>query len=268
MKSFAWVAVYLIANQALIGAAQERDDHPRELRLQRMGQIAERVDVTIGKAEKPLQLPLVKSPLLRFSDPTREFHDATLWAWGDKGRPACLLAIEQYGNNSHFEFISLTDGKLSARVGDSNWSPESSGLTLRPFPTSSTPAGEAPRRLGQMKELVGKLSAHEIQRNGKRFELRRLPTLVHRYGMPSEQVLDGAIFVFANGTNPELLVVVEACGEVPESAKWQIGFARCGGAELHVLLDDAEFFKIDFAGQTHPTDAYWIFEDPSLEKGD
>jgi len=264
--AYAWVAACLVAVQASIGAAQEADPTPSELRLKRMRRIAERVQVTVQINEQMKQISLVDTSLLRFSDPTRELHDATVWAWGTDGRPACLLTVELYGDSSHFELISLTDVKVAATAGDRKWNPQSAGLTMQRMSDWPKPVKETPLRLAQMKELLGKLSAHEIRVNGKRFELRLLAKPIHRYSAPTEQVLDGAIFVFANGTNPELLAVIEACGEGIDSGTWRIGFARSGAAELHVVLDEHEFFHAPLDRGTRPNDPYWIFEDRSLAK--
>src|SRR5262245_59432327 len=95
----------------VLGASAE--DSPeliaaRKARLKAMQQIGERFKVEAGEGEERTKVPLVETPILRFNDPAREFHDATLWAWGEKGRPLCLLAIEQYGERSWFELIALS----------------------------------------------------------------------------------------------------------------------------------------------------------------
>jgi len=68
----------------------------------------------------------------------------------------------------------------------------------------------------------------------------------------------GLSVAFAYSTNPELLAVIEARGAAT-SAEWQIGFARCGTAEPHVLLKDKEIFTLPYAKATGPEDAYWNF---------
>jgi hypothetical protein len=131
-------------------------------------------------------------------------------------------------------------------------------MEMQPFPAAPPPADKAPRRLAQMKDLLEKLSAHEVGRTANRYELRLLPKPLHRYQDDESKLVDGAIFAFAYGTNPELLAVIEAHrGE--ESATWQIGFARCGTAELHVSLDKKEIFQLPYATKTGPQDPYWNF---------
>ena len=239
--------------------SQESDmaDEARQQRLAAMRNIAERFTVQVTEEGQTRQVPLMESPILRFNDPAREFHDATLWAWGDKGRPVCLLAVEQYGQTM-FESISLADGTLTADADQLKWRPKAAGIELKLFPDAPPPAKTAPRRMAQMKELLGKLSAYEVGKTGSRYELRLMTRPLHRYDDLENGLEDGAIFAFAYGTNPELLAVIEARGKEGE-VKWQVGFARCGTAEPHVLLDKTEIFTLPYARGTTAADPYWNF---------
>ena len=253
-----FVAVAGAVNLAAFGQESAEDKAAaREARLEKMRQIAARFTVKAGEGEAVRTVPLRESPILRFNDPAREFHDATLWAWGDKGRPVCLLAIEQY-KDSWFECISLTDEPLLAETKELKWQPKPPGIALQLFPDAPKPAKDAPRRLAQTKTLLGKLTVHEIGRTGSRYELRLMTTPLYRYADPEGDLLDGAIFAFAYGTNPELLAIIEARGPA-DAAKWHIAFARCGTAEPRVMLADMELFHLPYARQTKPTDAYWNF---------
>jgi hypothetical protein len=244
---------------ASLAAAQDAADDKvaREERLAAMRKIAARFTVKAGEGEQARDVPLMEAPILRFNDPAREFHDATLWAWGDKGRPLCLLAIEQY-KDSWFECISLADEPLVAVTKELKWQPKPPGISLQPFPGAPKPAKDAPRRLAQMKTLLGNLTAHEIGRTGSRYELRLMTTPLYRYEDAESELVDGAIFAFAYGTNPELLAIMEARGP-KDAAKWHVAFARCGTAEPYVMLGDKELFHLPYARQSKPTDPYWNF---------
>jgi hypothetical protein len=244
-----------------IGAlAQDSPDAAaaREARLKAMQQIAARFNVQVTKDEKSQSVPLLEAPLLRFNDPAREFHDATLWGWGEQGRPLCLLAIEQYGERSWFECISLASGAFTVEADSLRWAPKGSGIEFKPYPDASPAADKAPRRLVQMKELLEQLRAYEVGRTGSKYELRLMPKPLIRYDDEKAELVDGAIFAFAYGTNPELLAILEARGAAT-SATWQIAFVRCGTAEPHVLLEGKEIFTLPYAKATGPEDAYWNF---------
>jgi hypothetical protein len=47
-------------------------------------------------------------------------------------------------------------------------------------------------------------------------ELRLLPTPVTRYGGPATRPLDGALFAFVHGTDPEVFLFIEAGGSGDE----------------------------------------------------
>jgi hypothetical protein len=241
------------------GFARETDKEAREARLAGMRRIAERFKVKVAESGEPRELPLVDTPLLRFNDPARDFHDASLWAWGTEGRPICLLAMEQYGGQWWFELISLSPAKFTAEAETLKWTPQSAGLEMQPVPDAPRPAGEAVLRLPQMRELLNRLEAYEVDRLGKRFELRLMAKPLHRYSDPGHDLQDGAIFAFSYGTNPELLAIVEAVGETAQSAEWNVGFARCGAAEPHVLVNEKEIFRLPYAGRTTANDPYWNF---------
>jgi hypothetical protein len=258
----------LLLLSAAIGFGQSPDDQAaREARLQAMKGIAERFKVQIAddEAAEPREAELIAAPLLRFNDPAREFHDATLWGWSSGGRPVCLLSIEHYGKTSMFEYISLFDRKLTAEAERVKWTPREPGLTLQKLKEAPAPAKEAPRRLVQMKDLLGALAVHEIGKNGARYELRLMPKPLHRYADEEDDVHDGAIFVFAYGTNPELLAVMESRGKA-SSPQWEIGFARCGTAEPHVMYKDREIFTLPYAKQSGAADPYWNFAYKFAEK--
>ena len=58
---------------------------------------------------------------------------------------------------------------------------------------------------------------------------------------------ESAIFVFAHGTNPEVLLLIE-----PLEDSWQYGLARMTGAETTVILDDRVVWtKLSMSGRRY-----------------
>ncbi|TXT22601.1 MAG: hypothetical protein FD138_3393 [Planctomycetota bacterium] len=88
--------------------------------------------------------------------------------------------------------------------------------------------------------------------------MRLLVQPVHRYQDESAKLIDGAVFVMAHGTNPEVLVQVEAHAQQPP--RWRFSLARLGSAELHVSIDGKEVWTEPrtpgIVGQ--PVDPYWL----------
>jgi hypothetical protein len=91
---------------------------------------------------------------------------------------------------------------------------------------------------------------------------------VHRYSDPKRELHDGAAFLLAHGTNPEIVLQIEAVGKSLDVARWQYSLARLGSAELHVELDGKEVWKQDrtpgVVGKA--TDPYWLFLTPAAKR--
>ena len=74
-------------------------------------------------------------------------------------------------------------------------------------------------------------------------------------------LLDGGLFTLANGTNPEIMLFLEARRDPKGGAKatWQYVVGRLAHAELHLQYDGKEVFEAprgdSVAGRNRP---YWI----------
>ena len=64
-----------------------------------------------------------------------------------------------------------------------------------------------------------------------------MPRPIDRYADPAKEQVDGAIFVFAHGTNPEVMVLIEAQGTSPKTASWRYAVAPLTVALFDVRLD-------------------------------
>jgi hypothetical protein len=78
-------------------------------------------------------------------------------------------------------------------------------------------------------------------------QLRLLTTPVYRYSAETQGVLDGAIFAFTQGTNPEVLLLIEAEGTGASAKNWRYGFARMSCFYLRVFRGDQIVWKQDRA---------------------
>jgi hypothetical protein len=213
---------------------------------------------------------LIDRPCLSFSDSARANQNGTLWAFGTSGRPVALLELYQPDGESthwiHAVSLSSIDTVTMTTPTGAKWTPEKHQLSFRHLPNAAAPHEREGQRIRQMKELARRFSAHEFwDPDNSRFELRLLVQPVHRYSDAEREIQDAAIFVFAHGTNPEVLLLMEAQGKSLEEAKWQFAAIRLGSAEMHVALDDKEVWTV---GRTpgvvgKPTDPYWLFLSPA-----
>jgi hypothetical protein len=130
-----------------------------------------------------------------------------------------------------------------------------------PFKTKKTgvvwqPISKAPEihdkpqaRLRQIKELAQRFAA-TILIDGKenlKQEMRQLTSPIHRYSDPIAGTTDGAIIGFStNGTNPDVLLVIEAASKKNSRAQWRFAVVGMTWAEYRVRLDDVELIRVPF----------------------
>ena len=178
---------------------------------------------------------LLPDPVLRFTNPIGGSRDGALFLWLDQaGRPAVasqiLLNPQQVWAQ---EFSSLSKGPLIARSADGRvWNPSRGGVSLKPVPDAARPADTAERRLRQMRELAESFSAEHYYRGRIWNQLRLLTKPFARYGKPGSDVEDGALFCFAQGTDPEALLLLESRSG-KDGPEWQYAFAPMTGFAIN-----------------------------------
>ena len=97
-----------------------------------------------------------------------------------------------------------------------------------------------------MKALARRFEVEENAGPGRGIvRLRLLPHPIHRYTDMPSGIQDGAIFSFGvYGTNPDVLLQIEARREAGSDASWFFSFARhCGGAPT-ARLDGSEVWSL------------------------
>jgi hypothetical protein len=82
--------------------------------------------------------------------------------------------------------------------------------------------------------------------------LRLLPRPLYCYDLanakdPDPNLLDGALFAYVLGTDPEVVLVLEAVGTA-EKAEWQYAFARATSGGLEVKQGD----EVAWTAPKHP----------------
>jgi hypothetical protein len=88
--------------------------------------------------------------------------------------------------------------------------------------------------------------------NSDQEPLRLLPRPLYRYDLasakaPDPNLLDGGLFAYVLGTDPEVVLVLEAVGTA-EKAGWQYAFARATSGGLEVKLGD----EVVWTAEKHP----------------
>ena len=217
---------------------------------------------SLVRDDKEIEVAPLAQPLLRWHDPARNdtpIKDGTLWAWGAKGRPMALLAQETHGGNWSCELISASTDRIVV-VTDAGWrwSPEKPGLQLREFEDAPPPSKNAALRLAQMKGLARRFRITQIDHNEMRSELRLMSRPTRRYDDASSGLIDGAMFVYARGTNPETIVVIE-CQRKRSGHTWLYGFLPLTVSRVEAMFDDKNVWTRPHAYQPRTQEPYTAY---------
>ena len=212
-----------------------------EARLETMRGVVADFEVIRIKGTEHRPVHLVKTPLLRFNDGERSHIDGSLWVWG-RGRPQVFSEVYlKHRDGDILIYHSLASASTDRVVAESpigvNWRPEGPGIRLAELPAEVSPANDPTVRLRQMKSLVRRFRAWSVDDDGRRTELRMLSRPVHRYADSDAGLTDGAAFAFASGTNPEVIVLIEAMRSDSDVRSWQFGAIRRGNSAQYVSLD-------------------------------
>jgi hypothetical protein len=174
---------------------------------------------------------LVEKPLLIFGDSARLHENGTLWAFGKSGRPVAMIELFQGRSRTYWNgAVTLTSQlhPVVMRAPDGRrWTPQKIQIEPALIAGASAPDAKETTRLRQMKDLARRFTAHQFwDPDNSRFELRLLVQPVHRYSDAKAGLHDGTVFILAHGTNPEIILLIEALGETLETSRWHFSLAQ------------------------------------------
>ncbi|HEV3005878.1 MAG TPA: hypothetical protein VGX78_15535, partial [Pirellulales bacterium] len=78
-------------------------------------------------------------------------------------------------------------------------------------------------------------------------ELRLLPRPLYRYQTQRTDLIDGALFAFVQGTDPEVVLVLEAVGRDAES-EWRYALTRRSVLPLEADIDGERIWSVPLSG--------------------
>jgi hypothetical protein len=180
-------------------------------------------------------VPMTARLAMRWANNTRGSESGVTILYIADGRPEVVCSIYPWEKSLIHEFDSLSRNKpIAKRGGKVVWTPETPGLQFQVIRDAETPAETPSARLRQMKSLSRRFTSTMLGwRSDKsdREELRLLPQPLFRYDSKRKDLLDGAVFAFTQGTDPESLLLIEA---IPgqERSEWQFAFVRNTSGEL------------------------------------
>jgi hypothetical protein len=240
--------------------------------------VKEASDYSIAVETAPMmkkELKLIKEPVFEWSNPTREgVQQGVVFLWLCDGRPAAIGSIfsqshdKPQGRQIVHEFHALDVDKLvvTRPKGVLNeWKPQA-GLARKELPEATVPAATPAARLLQMRKLAQEFTGHETDDEGKRWDLRLLPTQLYRYPTAKTGVIDGALFTLVSsaGTDPEVLLLLEA-REERGKVRWEYACGRFSDRSLYVQRNDKEVWSMvrndDNSFNNDPQHLYSLYAD-------
>lgn len=206
-----------------------------------------RVDVPESQSADDWQVR--RAPLFKYSDPARGYLAAGVWRIGAPGRPKGVVSLEYWprmDDNSpgqpylSYEFIVVAGRpfELISTKDQLTWRGSGPAVEFRDVPDGPAPAESPRQRLTQMRNILRRFAVKEVYR-GDPNALRLLSQPIDRYEDPGEGILDGGAFIFAYGTNPEALILLEST----QDQRWRYAVLRMSWAESVVELDGQEVQK-------------------------
>ncbi len=233
--------------------AQEAARTKRERLLEIYG--TEAAGYTIYRdASRKEKVELRTEPVYVWTNPVRGGgQDGAVYVWTCRGRAEALGSFFSYPATgrrhlSH-EFHSLSLSVLDVQRQGTHaltWTPEASGVEMRPIAAAPDPGRSSALRLSEMRALTRDFSASTKDDQGRSWELRLLPQPLFRYESTDPGVVDGALFGFVTsaGTDLEALLAIEARRSTKTDAPvWHYAAARFTDQELEVRYKGKEVFR-------------------------
>ncbi len=259
MRSLVFIGPLLLVPSVVTAqlTSPQSEESPKNDSVQlRTAKSAEMANSEVGKyvfflgTDREKSLKLYPKPILRFTNPVVGEFYSNVFVWTRNGRPEVVASIiNWYAPTQRFggEFQSLSSGSLTAvRSGKTVWEPETPGVDLKPVDGANSPSNSPVTRLRQMLALAREFKVEAkttADRSNVPKKLRLLPRAIFRYESTDPRVLDGAIFAFVRGTDPELLLLIEA-RRMEGKAVWHFAPARMNSIEFRLLHKSREVWSV------------------------
>lgn len=211
--------------------------------------------------EKFTMLP---QAVFRHSQPVRGDDIGAVYLWVDRDkRPAVLgttfaFTLKEDLRAVVHEFHSLANQPIEAHWrNQAKWKSPIPGLKWQAVPNAPPVDKTAIGRQRQAREIMRHFQAESIDHQGGRWELRLLPKPIHQFDVEQPTtVIGGSLNVFCQGTDPELILAVEA-QKSNDGFVWHYAAANFTDYALRLRLDDKEVWtcKEYSASQNSP---YWV----------
>ena len=204
-------------------------------------------------------------PLLTWTNPVLGEVYGDVFVWTAKGRPEMIASfVKWYHPFTHrtHEFQSLSLGPVvGERSGEKVWNCTRPGTELTTFPGAPEPASTPGQRLRQMRDLARQFTGRQTDLEHIERDMRLLAKPLYRYEKTEGDLIDGALFAFALGTDPDAILMIED-RVVDGKPSWKYALARMTAFSMRISLQGREVWTAEFL--PHPlvaahTETYTTF---------
>ena len=225
VRRFLWMSAAVAAMSCCVAdeapKAPEKEESPAQSAIRELAkECVFRPAAEAGGSLDPFVLG--PEPLLKYGDPTRDIGSSALWVWMDGEVPAIFQKIEvnvHQGSNNKWTWCFANAG---SRKLECAWPKARPGLvTVDEVMTSEIPKSPLVKESAPTSALAftaRQLSRKFTARDGDD-ELRLLPRPLMQFQSDGQGIPYGAVFGFATGTNPSVLLIVQA-EKKGQDVKW------------------------------------------------
>jgi hypothetical protein len=207
-------------------------------------------------------------PAQKWTNPSAGRVYGHTYVWLDRGRPAAVGCMYRYFHPYQSfcgELVALTGSKLAAKRNDKViWEPETKWKWY-PLAGASAPATNGPQRLAQMRAIAAECKVELLDRRnnpkGDQQTPRLLATPIYRYDFARTKPLDGALFAYVIGTDPELLLLLE-CDTSAAAPEWRFGMGRLNRDTVKLRRNGKTIWEgpyIEGGYENGPSEPYHFF---------
>jgi hypothetical protein len=192
-------------------------------------------------------------PVLRWSNPEVGRVYGSVFLWTAEGRPVAAGTVYRWFaplTDRTGELVTLTPRAITAeKNGRTLWSPKAGLVEFKPIPGAPLPEAGTKSRLPQIRnlarEFAPELADTRVTAEGTPKQLRLLDQPIFKYGPAAGGLLEGAVFAFAIGTDPEALLVIEA-RQTDAGRRWYYALARMNRDGMRVRHKDQEIWSVPY----------------------
>jgi hypothetical protein len=155
----------------------------------------------------------------------------SIYVWTDAGRP--VVIAKAHINRSKSAWIDTMVPLMSAPIemahGNSvRWKPSEPEVVERMLSEAGEVAATNHGRQVQMRSIARRFQAAGTwgEETPSQWEFRLMPNPLYRYTALPHGIMDGAMFGYAQGTNPEIILLVEAVRSDAGELRWRVAATR------------------------------------------